>query len=114
MLFRDGCGREDLTYAARGECPPGSQDDSFGIRRLRRSQSREQQRKRQVLVAPSISRGRAERAGRRPDELAVRTFAGALIGVEMSTMLAVIDDPAADYFELFDAGLAQLETGFTL
>jgi len=44
----------------------------------------------------------------------VRTFAGALIGVEMSTMLAVIDDPAADYFELFDAGLAQLETGFTL
>jgi len=44
----------------------------------------------------------------------VRTFAGALIGVGMSTMLAVIDDPAADYFELFDAGLAQLETGFTL
>jgi AcrR family transcriptional regulator len=56
----------------------------------------------------------AERAGRRADELAVRTFAGALIGVGMSTMLAVIDDPKADYFELFDAGLAQLESGFTL
>ncbi|MGD0167371.1 MAG: TetR family transcriptional regulator [Gaiellaceae bacterium] len=54
----------------------------------------------------------AERAGRRPDELAVRTFAGALIGVGMSTMLAVIDDPKADYFELFDAGLEQLESGF--
>ncbi|MGD0272646.1 MAG: TetR family transcriptional regulator [Gaiellaceae bacterium] len=56
----------------------------------------------------------AERAGRRPDELAVRTFAGALIGVGMSTMLAVIDDPQADYFELFDAGLAQLEAGLKL
>jgi AcrR family transcriptional regulator len=56
----------------------------------------------------------AERAGRRADELAVRTFAGALIGVGMSTMLAVIDDPKADYFELFDAGLAQLESGFRL
>ena len=56
----------------------------------------------------------AERVGRRPDELAVRTFAGALIGVGMSTMLAVADDPKADYFERFDAGLAQLEAGLTL
>jgi hypothetical protein len=44
----------------------------------------------------------------------VRTFAGALTGVGISTMLAVIGDPEADYFELFDAGLAQLESGLTL
>ena len=56
----------------------------------------------------------AERAGRRPGELAVRTLAGALIGVVMSTMLAVIDDPEEDFFELFAAGLAQLESGFKL
>lgn len=54
------------------------------------------------------------RSGHPPDELAVRTLAGALIGVGMSTMLAVIDDPNADFFTLFDAGLAQLEKGINL
>jgi len=56
----------------------------------------------------------AERLGRRPDDFAVRSFAGALIGIAMSAMLALADDPAADPFALMDAGLAHLEAGLPL
>lgn len=56
----------------------------------------------------------AERVGRRPDDFAVRTFAGALIGVAMATMVAAIDDPGADYWELLDVALTQMEAGLPL
>jgi AcrR family transcriptional regulator len=56
----------------------------------------------------------AERAGRHPDDLAVRTFAGALVGVAMSTMLAMIDDPETDFVDLLDAAMTQLEAGVPL
>lgn len=56
----------------------------------------------------------AERVGRRADDLAVRTFAGALLGVAMSTMLPALEDPAADYGELLDAAMAYLEAGLPL
>jgi AcrR family transcriptional regulator len=56
----------------------------------------------------------AERIGRRPDDFAVRTFAGALIGVAMATMVAAIDDPDADYWELLDIALTHLEAGLPL
>jgi AcrR family transcriptional regulator len=56
----------------------------------------------------------AKRIGRRPEDFAVRTFAGALIGVSMSVMLAAADDPTADFIALLDAGMAHLEAGLPL
>jgi AcrR family transcriptional regulator len=56
----------------------------------------------------------AERVGRRPDELAVRNFAGAVIGVAIAAMIAAMEDPGADMFALMDAGLAHLELGVPL
>jgi len=51
----------------------------------------------------------AARLHRSPDDLAVRTFTGALIGVAISTLVAVRDDPDTDYFELLDTALEHLE-----
>lgn len=56
----------------------------------------------------------AQRVGRRADDLAVRTFAGALLGVAMSTMLPALEDPTADYGEVLDAAMAYLEAGLPL
>jgi AcrR family transcriptional regulator len=56
----------------------------------------------------------AERVGRRPDELAVRALAGAVIGVALAAMLAAAEDPAGDLFTLLDAAMAQLEEGLPL
>ncbi len=56
----------------------------------------------------------AVRVGRRANDLAVRTFAGVVMGVGLSTMLAVAEDPTADYITLMDAGLAYLEAGLPL
>ena len=56
----------------------------------------------------------ARRVGRRADELAMRTFAGAVIGALMSPILAAIADPTADYLALMDASLAYLEAGLPL
>lgn len=56
----------------------------------------------------------AERGGHRPDEPAVRAFAGAVIGVGLSAMFAAAADPDADIVALLDEAMAQLETGFSL
>jgi AcrR family transcriptional regulator len=56
----------------------------------------------------------AKRLGRDPSDLAVRTLAGAIIGVGMSAMITTQDDPSADVTALMDAGLALLEQGFPL
>jgi len=56
----------------------------------------------------------AERVGRRADELAVRSFAGAVMGVLLAALFAAAEDPTADIFELLDAGLAHLEAGLPL
>ena len=56
----------------------------------------------------------ARRVGRRADELAVRTFAGAVIGAMMAPPLAAIADPTAPYIALVDASLAHLEAGLPL
>jgi AcrR family transcriptional regulator len=61
-----------------------------------------------------IAQALAERVGRPADDLAVRTFAGAVIGVSMAALLAAADDPSADYIALMDAGLALLEAGLPL
>ena len=56
----------------------------------------------------------ALRVGRPADDFAVRTLAGAVIGVSMSALLAALDDPKADYLELIDIGLGRLENGLQL
>jgi AcrR family transcriptional regulator len=56
----------------------------------------------------------AERAGRRADDFAVRTVAGAVVGVMIAVLEALADDPGADMAGLIDAGIAQLEGGLSL
>jgi len=56
----------------------------------------------------------AERAGRRPDELAVRALAGAVIGVALAALLAAAENPTADLFALLDEAMAHLEAGLPL
>jgi AcrR family transcriptional regulator len=56
----------------------------------------------------------AERVGREPTDMAVRTLAGAVVGAAMSVMLAVADDPTADLASLFDESMSQLEAGLEL
>ena len=57
----------------------------------------------------------AERVGRRADELAVRTLAGAVIGVGISAWYTAGDHASPkDYLAVMDDGLAQLEAGLPL
>jgi AcrR family transcriptional regulator len=56
----------------------------------------------------------AKRLGRDPSDLAVRTLAGAIIGVGISAMITAQDDPSADITALMDAGLELLEAGLPL
>ncbi len=57
----------------------------------------------------------AERVERRPDDPAVRTLAGAVIGVGISTWYTAGDHASPkDYLAVMDAGLAQLEAGLPL
>jgi AcrR family transcriptional regulator len=66
----------------------------------------------------SIAEAVARRAGRDPDDFAVRTLAGAVVGVVSSTMLPLRSDPGAydltDRFQRTDAALAHLEAGLPL
>jgi AcrR family transcriptional regulator len=56
----------------------------------------------------------AERAGRRPDDFAVRTVAGAVVGAMMAVLAAMADDPDADLASLIDKAIAHLEAGLSL
>ena len=56
----------------------------------------------------------AKRQGRDPGDFAVRTVAGAVVGVGLSVMMAAAEDPSADVVALMDAGLAHLEAGLPL
>jgi DHA2 family multidrug resistance protein-like MFS transporter len=56
----------------------------------------------------------AERAGRPPGDLAVRTVAGAVVGVMLVALTSLIENPNADLFALLDESLGQLEAGLTL
>ena len=58
----------------------------------------------------------AERVGRRADELAVRTLAGAVIGVGVAVWYTAADQTMTmtDALAQIDAGLAQLEAGLPL
>lgn len=56
----------------------------------------------------------AERARRPPDDPAVRTLAGAVLGAGMTALFAFADDPAADIAELMDESIAHLQAGLAL
>jgi len=56
----------------------------------------------------------AERVGRAPEDPAVRAFAGALIGVVMSTMLECAGEDGLPDVDTIDAALAVLEAGLPL
>jgi AcrR family transcriptional regulator len=56
----------------------------------------------------------AERTGRQPDDLALRTIAGAVVGVTIAVMVALDDGPTANIGVLLDEALAHLEAGLTL
>jgi AcrR family transcriptional regulator len=59
-----------------------------------------------------------KRVGRSPDDLAVRTLAGAVVGVIMSVTVPwqerLAEEPAEEMFTRIDAALAQLEAGLPL
>jgi AcrR family transcriptional regulator len=61
-----------------------------------------------------LARAMAERADRRPDDFAVRTVAGAIVGAALAVSGGVADDPEADLPALIDRAIAHLEPGLTL
>jgi AcrR family transcriptional regulator len=56
----------------------------------------------------------AKRTGRSPDDFAVRTMAGAVIGVIMSATTPWDSQSSTEMFERIDAALAHLEAGLPL
>lgn len=56
----------------------------------------------------------ADRVGRKPNDFAVRTFAGAVAGVSLSSMLAATEDPEADFVSLYEKALTLLGDGLPL
>lgn len=56
----------------------------------------------------------AERTGRKPDDQAVRTLAGAVTGVGLAVLWHSDDATLTDVADRFDAALGQLETGLRL
>jgi AcrR family transcriptional regulator len=61
-----------------------------------------------------LAHAMAERAGRRPDDFAVRTVTGAIVGAAMAVSATITDDPDADIATLIDQAIAQLEPGLAL
>jgi len=56
----------------------------------------------------------AERTGRSPTDVSVRTFAGAVVGAAMAAMFAIADDPSSDVAATLDESMAWLEDGLRL
>ena len=56
----------------------------------------------------------SERMGNKQDDLAIRTLAGAVMGVNMSVMLYYAEHPEADFVKLLDESLTLLEQGLLL
>ncbi|HEX3815667.1 MAG TPA: TetR family transcriptional regulator [Mycobacteriales bacterium] len=65
-------------------------------------------------VVQMLSKLVAERVGRPAEDIAVRSFAGALIGVGLAAHLTAPYEQFDDYLAFFDQGLAQMEAGFPL
>ncbi|TDO45159.1 TetR family transcriptional regulator [Kribbella sp. VKM Ac-2571] len=56
----------------------------------------------------------AERTGRRPDDFAVRAWAGAVVGVVMATYQSAIDLPLPQYLATMDQAFTQLTAGLPI
>ena len=56
----------------------------------------------------------APRVGRKQDDFAVHNIAGAVLGVLLAAMLAMVDNPKADMLKVVDDALALLEAGLPL
>jgi len=56
----------------------------------------------------------APRVGKSQDDFAVHNIAGAVLGVLLSAMLALVDNPDADMVAITDDALAHLEAGLPL
>ncbi len=56
----------------------------------------------------------AKRVGRKPDDLAVRTFAGVVVGINISVMLYYAEHPDKDFSKLIDEAFSKLEDGLPL
>jgi AcrR family transcriptional regulator len=56
----------------------------------------------------------AERVGRDPDDVAVRTFTGALLGVWTTVLFRWVEDPGMDLLASLDEAMALLEAGLPL
>ena len=70
-----------------------------------------------IRTIDGIAEALAARVGRAPDDLAVRTMAGAIMGVIMSASLPTLTGEDVEITEVFsqiDAALAQLEAGLPL
>lgn len=61
-----------------------------------------------------LAQALAHRHGLDPEDLAVRTFAGALVGVSLSSMFAAARTPDTDFMTLYDKSLQLLEDGLPL
>ncbi len=61
-----------------------------------------------------ISEMAAERMGRDPEDVSVRTLAGATLGVMIVAVLWWAEHPDGSYMEVLDESLARLEAGFAL
>jgi AcrR family transcriptional regulator len=56
----------------------------------------------------------AQRSGRQPDDMAVLTLAGAVLGATVAVTFSMRDNPTADPAALLDQAMANLETGLDL
>ncbi len=56
----------------------------------------------------------AERTGRSPNDVPVRTLAGAVVGAAMAAMFAIADNPSSDFAEAIDRSMACLEDALRL
>jgi AcrR family transcriptional regulator len=56
----------------------------------------------------------AKRWGRNPDDLEIRTFAGAIVGVNISVMFYYANNPGANFAMLLDEALGMLGEGLSL
>jgi AcrR family transcriptional regulator len=56
----------------------------------------------------------AERSGRQPDDPAVRSMAGAIMGVSIGAMFAYADTPGADLLAMLDEALGYLDAGLPI
>lgn len=65
-------------------------------------------------IVDQISHLLGPRIGRKRDDFLVHNIAGAVLGVLLSAMLAIIDDPKADMINVVDDALAHLEAGLPL